>query len=215
MEQHKQYKAANFDTFKNFEKYEQKLEQHKQYKTTNYDTFKNSEKYRKKLDANKKYINNDRKRKMLTLKTSDERIDSFKIQITNGPYYICVVCNRCLYRRSVKYFVEEKYNMPQENYFFVAHINSFDQKEYICTTCDGKLKKSEVPCQAVCNKLQVVNFPPFIPKLKRLEKIIIAKRLLFKKIAIMPKGQSPKLKGAVCNVPVETESVCNILPRGC
>ena len=30
----------------------------------------------------------------------------------------------------------------------------------------------------------------------------------------MPKGQSPKLKGAICNVPIETESVCTTLPRG-
>ena len=30
----------------------------------------------------------------------------------------------------------------------------------------------------------------------------------------MPEGQSPKLKGAICNVPVETKSICNILPRG-
>lgn len=30
----------------------------------------------------------------------------------------------------------------------------------------------------------------------------------------MPKGQFPKLKGAICNVPMETESVCTTLPRG-
>lgn len=30
----------------------------------------------------------------------------------------------------------------------------------------------------------------------------------------MPKGQSPKMKGAICNVPLETGDVCNNLPRG-
>ena len=30
----------------------------------------------------------------------------------------------------------------------------------------------------------------------------------------MPKGQAPKLKGAICNVPLQADSVCNILPRG-
>ena len=30
----------------------------------------------------------------------------------------------------------------------------------------------------------------------------------------MPKGQFSKIKGAVCNVPVEADSMCNILPRG-
>ena len=29
----------------------------------------------------------------------------------------------------------------------------------------------------------------------------------------MPKGQSPKLKGALCNVPVDVVDVCKTLPR--
>ena len=41
-----------------------------------------------------------------------------------------------------------------------------------------------------------------------------SKRILFKKIVIMPKGQDPKLKGAICNVPLKPDDVYNILPRG-
>ena len=104
--------------------------------------------------------------------------------------------------------------MPDVDFFYVAHVKSFNGKKYICLTCDKKLVKSEVPCQAVCNKLQIFDFPPYLPKLRRLEKVLIAKRLLFKKIAIMPKGQSPKLKGAICNALLETESGCDTLPRG-
>ena len=29
----------------------------------------------------------------------------------------------------------------------------------------------------------------------------------------MPKGQSPKLKGALCNVPIDVADICNTLPR--
>ena len=29
----------------------------------------------------------------------------------------------------------------------------------------------------------------------------------------MPKGQSPKLKGVLCNVPIDVADICNILPR--
>ena len=29
----------------------------------------------------------------------------------------------------------------------------------------------------------------------------------------MPKCQSPKLKGALCNVPLDVVDICNILPR--
>ena len=30
----------------------------------------------------------------------------------------------------------------------------------------------------------------------------------------MPKGQTPKLKGSICNVPIDTNNVTNVLPRG-
>ena len=34
-----------------------------------------------------------------------------------------------------------------------------------------------------------------------------------RKVVIMPKGNSPKIKGAICNVPVDAEDMCNVLPR--
>ena len=30
----------------------------------------------------------------------------------------------------------------------------------------------------------------------------------------MPKDQSPKIRGAVCNVRINADDICNILPRG-
>ena len=143
-----------------------------------------------------------------------DKVALFKKEIQHGPYYICVVCNRCLYRRSVILFKEQKYPETDTEFFYYAKVNSFDSNHYICLTCDKKIKKKKVPCQAVCNKLEVFEFPKELKGLKKLEKIIIAKRLLFKKIAIMPKGQAPKLRGAICNVPLDTEDVCNTLPRG-
>ena len=43
-------------------------------------------------------------------------------------------------------------------------------------------------------------------------KVLVARRLLFKKINIMPKGQSPKLKDALCIVPIDVVDICNTLP---
>ena len=56
--------------------------------------------------------------------------------------------------------------------------------------------------------------PIKINDLRKLEQVIISKRILFKKIVIMPKGQAAKLKGAICNVALDADDVCNILPRG-
>ena len=36
---------------------------------------------------------------------------------------------------------------------------------------------------------------------------------MFEKSVVMPKGQQRKIKGAICNIPVECDQTCNILPR--
>ena len=49
--------------------------------------------------------------------------------------------------------------------------------------------------------------------LEKLEQILIAQRIVFEKIVVMPKGQQKKVKGAICNVPVECDQSCKVLPR--
>ena len=66
------------------------------------------------------------------------------------------------------------------------------------------MKKSEIPSQAVWNKLDIFPLPADLANLNRLERTIISRRILFKKVAIMPKGLTPKLKGSICNIPVYT-----------
>ena len=61
--------------------------------------------------------------------------------------------------------------------------------------------------------LKVSELPKEFRDIRRLERVLIARRLPFKKISIMPKGQSPKLKGALCNVPIDVVDVCKPLSR--
>ena len=43
---------------------------------------------------------------------------------------------------------------------------------------------------------------------------VLARRILFKKITVMPKGQSPKVKSNICNIPIaEIEGNCKSLPK--
>ena len=143
----------------------------------------------------------------------ERKLNDFKNNIKNGPYYICVICNRSLYKRSVNLFKDSSYiGISKE--LFSSRVESFDQNEYICQTCHSKLKKNKIPCQAVSNNLQMFDLPTNFERLRKLEKIIISKRILFKRITIMPKGQFPKMKGAVCNVPIDADEICNVLPRG-
>ena len=49
--------------------------------------------------------------------------------------------------------------------------------------------------------------------LKNREKFLISKKILFKKIAIIHgKGDFSEIRGSICNIPVETANICNILP---
>ena len=117
-------------------------------------------------------------------------------------------CNRSLYLRSVGLFKQEKYhNLTEE----LCHpVKSFDTKLYICETCHKHLIKNEIPC----HKMAIFPIPDILKDLKKLEKVLISKRILFKKIAIMHgKGEFSKIKGSICNIPIEVANVCNILPR--
>ena len=73
--------------------------------------------------------------------------------------------------------------------------------------------KNKTPCQAVSNKLGIYDFPDDLKHIRRLGRVLISRRLHFKKINIMLKGQFPKMKGAICNVPVDTVDISNTLPR--
>ena len=55
--------------------------------------------------------------------------------------------------------------------------------------------------------------PQKLSTLEKLEQILIAHRIVFEKIVVMPKGQQRKIKGAICNVPVDCEQTCRVLPR--
>ena len=56
--------------------------------------------------------------------------------------------------------------------------------------------------------------PEEFRSLQKLEGTLVSKRIFLKKVVIMPKGQAPKIKGTICNVPVEdAETSCYTLPR--
>ena len=52
-----------------------------------------------------------------------------------------------------------------------------------------------------------------LSSLEKLKQIWIAQQIVFEKIMIMHKGQQRKIRGAICNVPVECDQTCNQLPH--
>jgi hypothetical protein len=138
-------------------------------------------------------------------------ISKFHSRIKEGPYYVCSVCNRLLYRKSVRLVGRKDYSSVPKSVF--TNTSSFDNKEYVCITCLSKVVKGKIPCQAVYNDMSVDEIPPELALLEKLEQILVAQRIVFEKIIVMPKGQQKKVSGAICNVPVNCDQTCKILPR--
>ena len=91
---------------------------------------------------------------------------------------------------------------------------TYDGKVYVCMTCHKSIVKKRTPCQSVYKKLHVEVAPKQLQNLSKLEKVPISKRILFKKVTIMHgKGEFVKTKENICNIPVETDTNCNVLPR--
>ena len=49
--------------------------------------------------------------------------------------------------------------------------------------------------------------------LEKIEQILKAQQIVFEKIWVSPKRQQRKMKGAICNVPIECDQTCSQLPR--
>ena len=55
--------------------------------------------------------------------------------------------------------------------------------------------------------------PDVLSIIESFRKTLISKRIILKKITIMPKGQQPKIRGVVCNIPIQVDAVSNVLSR--
>ena len=53
-----------------------------------------------------------------------------------------------------------------------------------------------------------------LKELNKLERALISRGILFRKVAIMPKGRFLKIKGSIRNIPIHVNEITNILPHG-
>ena len=172
-------------------------------------------KQKKKIAKKMHKKNNSEEQNPETKKKSQKRcikrtikVRKFCHQIRQGSYFICTV----LYRRTVKLIEHEnRYVLTAELYCLVR---SFNQKGYICNTCHKHISRNKMSCQAVLSKMSLHLIPDELKDLKNYQKILIFKRIIFKKIAIMHgKGEFEKNKGSICNIPTEAANICNAFPR--
>ena len=94
-----------------------------------------------------------------------------------------------------------RYNVDENSIFMMM---SYDGNYYTCNTCDKAFRNNRMPCQAV------EDLPKQFQGIDRLERLLASRRILFKKVIVMPKGKSLKMKLSICNIPVtEVDVNCN------
>ena len=115
-----------------------------------------------------------------------------------------------MYKKTVIVFKRNRY----DHVSCTSAVISYDGQFSICKTCEKSLRKNNIPCQAFCNKLQVVFFPEELKNIRRVERTLVPSRIFFKKVTIMLKGNSPKMKGSLCNIRIsEVFDTCKSLRR--
>ena len=74
-----------------------------------------------------------------------EQKTKLRIFLKRKFLYAYVVCNRCLYAKSVMEFQFNKYNLDLT---VIIHKITKNDTTYICSTCHSYLKKSHITAQA-------------------------------------------------------------------
>ena len=92
--------------------------------------------------------------------------------------FLFVICNQTFYKKSVGIFKSNENDLTK---YLATNILSYDNKKYICVTCNKKTKKNKISRQPVYNKLEISYVPQELKSLNKLEIALISQRLLFKK----------------------------------
>ena len=137
-----------------------------------------------------------------------EASHAFVSATKEGPDYVCVCCNRLMYRKTVQEFQASMYDKaPSE--FAVSEFVSAQDKQWICKTCHNALKRGVLPAQAKANNLNLDNIPVELSDLNPLEVCLISLRIPFMKMVALV----ATIHGPAVNVPTDLTPVCTLLPR--
>ena len=129
-----------------------------------------------------KYKDNITKRGTKKRKKRYDKVKNFLQQVKQRSYYLCTIGNRSAYQWSVKLFKHGSYRILTAKLYHPE--KSFEEKLYIYKTCYKHLHNNQFPCETACNNMGLDTIPDKLRELKQLEKVLISKRILLKKIAI-------------------------------
>ena len=98
--------------------------------------------------------------------------------------------------------------------------DNYEKERYICQTCVRHVKKGNLPPSSVMNGLALKSTDEELKaenlQLTELESSLIAPRIIFEKILLLPKSRWTQLIDRIINIPVTNEAINNtlsLLPR--
>ena len=125
-------------------------------------------------------------------------------------WYICICCNRLMYRKTVIQFKLTKYSEAPGDFTAPA---SPGNKQWICKTFVHALERGKLPAQAKANHLHVEDAPPELLDLNQPAARLISLRIPLMKMVAFPCGKYLVIHGPAVNVPTDLTPVCTFLPR--
>ena len=159
--------------------------------------------YRKRHSVNSSQLND----------TLLQASNSFTKAMKEGPHYICVSCNRLMYRKTVIQFQLSKYDKQTTSKFVETPSISLEDRLWVCKTCHNTLKHNKLPAQAKANNLHLDVIPPESSDLNPLEIHLISLQIPFMKMVALPCGNQRAIHGSAVNVPTDLTAVCTLLSR--
>ena len=90
-------------------------------KRLNYQNQLESLGHEKRLKQMSEYTKNQKNSSRISF---DQKLIIFKKLINEGPFYICVVCQRCFYKKSVFCYDEDRFKSQISNFNLLTSFNS-------------------------------------------------------------------------------------------
>lgn len=88
-------------------------------------------------------------------------INVFFKKVREGPVFICCSCQKLLYKRSVSEFKRDLFKECDDSFLHSCTNDkaTFDQKQYICSTCSRHFKQNSIPPESIGNNLKLEDIP--------------------------------------------------------
>ncbi|CAC5425694.1 unnamed protein product [Mytilus coruscus] len=138
----------------------------------------------------------------------DSCIKKFEEKTSDGPLFICTSCNQTWFSDSVVKAATIKQTHSQSFSNCLTDLQSVDNTEWICHTCQQSIRNNKIPRLSSANKM---NFPE---KPKELELYPMEERTIsFMEMRELPRGGQLSVKENVVNVPEDIQPIINSLPR--